>query len=63
MSVMDTRPVGESPVALAAAGDGIWVASVGDGAILRIDPTTTQVTDSYEVGNQPRTLTGTEDGL
>jgi YVTN family beta-propeller protein len=58
-----TERVGESADALASAGDGIWVASGRDGTILRIDPVTTRVTDTYEVGNEPRTLTGTEGGL
>lgn len=58
-----TERVGEGADALASAGDAIWVASAGDGTVHRIDPATTQVTATYEVGNEPRALTGTEAGL
>jgi YVTN family beta-propeller protein len=58
-----TERVGVSADALASAGDDLWVASARDGAIFRIDPATTQVTDAYEVGDEPRALAGTEDGL
>jgi peptide/nickel transport system substrate-binding protein len=58
-----TERVGEGADALASAGDGIWVASARAGTILRIDPATTRVTDTYEVGNEPRVLAGIEDGL
>src|SRR5262249_15092311 len=43
--------IGAEPSALAAGSNDVWVASIGDNTVTRIDPTTAQ--QSIGVGNSP----------
>jgi YVTN family beta-propeller protein len=48
----DTIEVGESPNALAASPEAIWVAN-GGGTVSRIDPVKREVVKTIDVGNAP----------
>jgi YVTN family beta-propeller protein len=50
--VAGTIGVGESPTAVAAGGGVLWVASSGDGTVVRIDPATRRVTATVQVGGE-----------
>jgi virginiamycin B lyase len=51
--VVATVPVGAQPSGLAVAKDAVWVASVVDGTITRIDPQSNQVTAVIHTGGRP----------
>ncbi len=46
----------DSPVGIVAIDDAVWVASAGDGAVVRIDVATHEVTETVEVGETPLRL-------
>ena len=45
--------VGEAPVSIVATDTSVWVANSGDGTVSRIDPETTEVVATIEVGGVP----------
>ena len=55
--------VGGSPVAVAVDDAGVWVANASDGTIERLDPATARIDETLEVGNEPRGLSGTDEGM
>jgi YVTN family beta-propeller protein len=52
LKVIATIPVGESPWAIAAGADGVWVANQGDDTVSRIDPSTNLVVATITVGGK-----------
>jgi YVTN family beta-propeller protein len=54
--VVDSVPLGASGGAIAAFGGGIWTAIPGDRTLVRIDPTTREVTKRLGVGTTPYSL-------
>jgi DNA-binding SARP family transcriptional activator len=61
--VQTTIPVGSDPVAVAIAGDSIWVAARTDGLIERVDPRQNRVVEKIPLGAKPIALTAGEDGV
>jgi YVTN family beta-propeller protein len=61
--VEETIEVGSDPVAVAAAGGSIWVASRRDRAIRRVDPAENRVVETIPLGAQPTSLAADEDGI
>jgi YVTN family beta-propeller protein len=53
LRVAATIPVGDSPSAVAASEDAVWVANTGEGTVSRIDPATNEVVATIEVGGSP----------
>jgi ABC-type transport system substrate-binding protein len=49
--------VGSKPSAVAAGPEAIWIASSGDGTIIRIDPRTDQISERLTLGSSPSGLT------
>jgi YVTN family beta-propeller protein len=45
--------VGQSPSAIAAGADSLWVANTGDGTVSRIDPETRSVRNTIDLGHRP----------
>jgi sugar lactone lactonase YvrE len=58
-----TIAVGNDPVAVAAAGGSIWVASRSDGMIERVDPTKDRVVARITVGSKPIAIAPDGDGV
>jgi hypothetical protein len=58
-----TIAVGNDPVAVAAAGGSIWVASRSDGMIERVDPTRDRVVARITVGSKPIAIAPDGDGV
>jgi YVTN family beta-propeller protein len=55
--------VGGSPVAVAVDQAGVWVANASDGTIERLDPATARIDETLNVGNEPRAVAGTDEGV
>jgi YVTN family beta-propeller protein len=51
--LVDQAPVGIAPAAIAADGEGIWIASAGSSTVSRLDPKTFDVGQTIGVGNGP----------
>jgi YVTN family beta-propeller protein len=45
--------VGDRPVAVAVDANAVWVANAGDGTVSRIDPETSEVVATIDVGPAP----------
>ena len=60
--VEETVDVGD-PVAVASAGDSIWVASRNERALLRVDPRENRVVDTIPLGAPPRALAADAEGV
>ena len=54
--MITTIPVGSTPTAIATDGDSVWVASGGDGTLVRIDERSNKVTAKVEIGGSPQAL-------
>ncbi len=52
-----------SPIAIAPAGDAVWVVNPDSGTVARIDPVTNARVDEVAVGNRPRTVAVTASGV
>ena len=48
---------------MTTAPDGVWVANAGDATVELIDPATAQVSETFDVGNAPHALAGSEGGV
>jgi YVTN family beta-propeller protein len=53
LAVSATVSVGDSPSAVAATEEAVWVANAGDGTVTRIDPATNVVVATIDVGGSP----------
>ena len=54
--LVETINVGNDPVAVALAGDHVWVANAQDGTLTRVDPASGAVDATVSVGGSPRAL-------
>jgi len=61
--LLTTITVGADPVAAAAAGGSVWVASRSDGTIARVDPAQNRVSETLQFGASPTALAADEDGV
>jgi DNA-binding SARP family transcriptional activator/DNA-binding beta-propeller fold protein YncE len=61
--VQATIAVGSDPVAVAAAGGSIWVASRTDGMVERVDPARNRVVETIAVGAKPVALAAAGNGV
>lgn len=62
-AVTDTVDVGDGAWAVAVADDSIWVTSLFDGAVSRLDPDTAEVTETIDVGGTPRGVAVSDDAV
>lgn len=61
--VLGSVPVGTNPTAVAYGGGSLWVANQSDDTVMRVDPDTRQVTQTFPVGDNPAALVATADDL
>jgi DNA-binding SARP family transcriptional activator/DNA-binding beta-propeller fold protein YncE len=61
--VKATIPGGNEPIAIAAVGDSLWVASGSDKTLMRIDPAQNRVVQSTKVGASPTAVAADKTGL
>jgi len=61
--VQATIPVGSDPVAVAVAGDSVWVAARTDGVVKRVDPAQNRVVETIPLGAKPTAISATADGV
>src|SRR5262249_59421548 len=55
-AVITTIHVGSTPTAIATDGDDVWVASGGEGKLVRIDERTDRHTAKVAIGSSPQSL-------
>ena len=61
--VAETVRVGREPRALAAGGNGVWVADAAAGRVIRLDRRGRRITDAVDVGSSPAALAIVGDGV
>jgi streptogramin lyase len=61
--VQATIPVGSDPVAVAVAGDSVWVAARTDGVVKRVNPAQNRVVETTPLGAKPTAIFATADGV
>ena len=61
--VLAVVPVGTNPTALVYGGGSLWVANQSDDTVMRVDPVSRQVTQTFPVGDNPAALVATRDDL
>lgn len=54
--VVESVPVGNLPVSVAAGADSVWVGNIGDGSLSRIDLGTRQVVKEVPLGGAPSAI-------
>jgi ABC-type transport system substrate-binding protein len=54
--VITTFDVGSNPTAVATDGDSVWVASGGDGKLVRIDERRSRISATVQIGGSPQSL-------
>ena len=55
-----TRQVGDFPTAVAVGHGSVWVANAGDGTLSRIDPETSEVVATIQLGASPEAIAVTD---